>query len=279
MIKPMAGTMTAQKEHTQDHHTQPSDDHAALENLAQTWLSLQCRMITGVTEGVLVLDANNEGTFEHTTHWPKGSIPTPELLSVIKTAIEQKNVVSQDIDAQKSASQQNCDLIASPLLVNKQLIGVVGIEIHKLPEAKKQTVIQMLKWGTTWLEIMLHQQGSSTNSLLASATEFLTTCLEYDNVHIAATALTTELASHMGFDRVSFGFLKNHRTQIYALSNNVRFDTKSNLVNDIGGAMDEALDQQSIIIYPAITDTQTHITKAHEKLSRQCNNNCVCTIR
>ncbi|MDH5190905.1 MAG: efflux RND transporter periplasmic adaptor subunit [Gammaproteobacteria bacterium] len=274
----MASAITAQEGNTSDHQMQSLGDNAAPENLAQTWLSLQCRMIAGVTQGVLVLDTNNDGSFRHTTHWPKGSIPTPELLSVIQSAIKQKNVVCQDIDAQKSASKQHCDLIASPLLINNQLIGVVGIEIHKQLEAKKQTVIQMLKWGTTWLEIMLHQQGGSNNALLASAIEFLTTCLEYDNVQIAATALTTELASRMGFERVSFGFVRNNHTQIFALSNNVRFDAKSNLVNDIGRAMDEALDQQSIMLYPPTARIQSHVFTAHEKLSRQCNNNNLCTI-
>lgn len=247
----------------------------ALQDLAQTWLSLQCRMIAGVQQGTLLLESN--GSFKPAASWPKGSITTPELSSAIESTIKNKKSTTQDISPLKSASKQHCNLIACPLITNNKLIGVVGIEILKQHEARQQTVMHMLQWGTTWLEIMLTQQGSLSNSLLASATEYLTTCLEYENVQIAATALATELASRLGFERVSVGFLNNKRSSVYALSNSVRFDTKSNLICDISGAMDEALDQKSIIVYPASSE-QPFITRTHEKLSRQCNDNIICTI-
>jgi RND family efflux transporter MFP subunit len=42
--------------------------------------------------------------------------------------------------------------------------------------------------------------------------------------------------------------------------------------------MDEALDQQSIMLYPPTAHIQAHVFTAHERLSRQCNNNGICTI-
>src|SRR5688500_18885041 len=58
----------------------------------------------------------------------------------------------------------------------------------------------------------------------------------------AATACVTALAGQCACDRVSLGMVKHGSVSVQALSHSARFDRKTDLLQTIGSAMEEALD-------------------------------------
>jgi multidrug efflux pump subunit AcrA (membrane-fusion protein) len=46
----------------------------------------------------------------------------------------------------------------------------------------------------------------------------------------------------------------------------------------VAAAMDEAVDQQAVVVYPALADSKPHAMRAHEELTRQHGAGAVCTI-
>jgi RND family efflux transporter MFP subunit len=63
-----------------------------------------------------------------------------------------------------------------------------------------------------------------------------------------------------------------------AISSSAKFGEKTNLVRDIELAMDEALDQESTIIFPPSADGQIQVTSSHAELSKKHDVDAICTI-
>jgi len=81
-----------------------------------------------------------------------------------------------------------------------------------------------------------------------------------------AMALCNELASQWQCERVSLGFLKGRYIELKALSHNEHFSRKMRLIQDIESAMEECLDQDCEIVYPALPQA-TYISRAAAELS------------
>ena len=65
------------------------------------------------------------------------------------------------------------------------------------------------------------------------ALELVTAALEPKAFQGAATAVTTQLAVHLGCERVSLGFLERRHVRLAALSHNANFDARTRLARDI----------------------------------------------
>jgi RND family efflux transporter MFP subunit len=77
---------------------------------------------------------------------------------------------------------------------------------------------------------------------------------------------------------VSLGFKDHNKLNVSALSHTAEFGKQMNLVRAIGSAMDEAIDQKAVIIYPLPSNTAPLVTRAHAELSRQHGAGTICTI-
>ena len=94
----------------------------------------------------------------------------------------------------------------------------------------------------------------------------------------AAMAFVTSLATRLECDRVSLGFVRRGRVHVRAVSHSAQFGKQTNLIRAIGSAMDEALDQQGTIVYPALLDGPVQVTRAHAELARQHGSGAICSI-
>ncbi len=124
---------------------------------------------------------------------------------------------------------------------------------------------------------LLRRRTVSLGDRVGTVVELLATGLHHDRFQEAATSVATELAGVFGCERVSIGFLNRQHVRLAALSNSAAFGKRANLVRAIEFAMEEAIDQQAIIVIPA-TDGQEHVVRAHEALSREHGQNAVCTV-
>ncbi|NQT01786.1 MAG: HlyD family efflux transporter periplasmic adaptor subunit [Planctomycetes bacterium] len=82
-----------------------------------------------------------------------------------------------------------------------------------------------------------------------------------------AMALCNETASQWQCERVSIGFLKGRYVKIKAISHTEHFSRKMQVVQDIESAMEECLDQDCEVLYPASQEA-TYISRAAGELSR-----------
>jgi len=134
------------------------------------------------------------------------------------------------------ASQEQLELTAN----------LLGISERRLTLQKRQADLRRL------------QQAMETLSAINRQNRFTST----------AMALCNEAASQWQCERVSIGFLKGRYVQLKAMSHTEDFNRKMKIVQDIESVMEECLDQDCEVLYPASQEA-TYISRAAGELSRQ----------
>lgn len=239
----------------------------SLPELAPSWLSLQCGMITGAVRGAVV-HVGADGTRTAIAVWPDGSRDVAGLSPAVDAALSQNHGIVQ---RPGGTGPQDLFQIAYPLQVGKAPVGAVALDVQSAPDAPPRQAMRALQWGTAWLrEKLVHERAESARQLAertSAALELLAVGLEEERFADACRALVTELALRAGCDRVSIGFRRNGSCVVSSVSHSAQFGKRMNFAHLLGAAMDEALDQQAVLLYPPAGD-DPHITRAHEALAR-----------
>ena len=255
------------------------------EHFAQSWLTLQCNIIRGVRRGVVVLDGPDQDQFQPAGIWPDSdqAVP-PALQAAAELAMSERRGVVTGSQAGEGSDSRGSPrrYIGYPLLVDQQLSGVVAIEIDAVPESGLRGVMRQLQWGLAWLEVMLRRGSRQLSAVprdrLITVLQQVATCLDHPRFQAAATAVVTELASRLGCERVSVGFVHRRHVRVHALSHSARFGKQTNLIRAIGAAMDEALDQGQSVVYPANDDAGMQLDRAHGVLADQYDTEYICSV-
>ncbi|HLF22290.1 MAG TPA: biotin/lipoyl-binding protein, partial [Burkholderiales bacterium] len=108
--------------------------------------------------------------------------------------------------------------------------------------------------------------------------DIVATIVGQDRFRGAAVAFVTALATKLSCDRVSVGFLRKGAIEIAALSHSAQFGQDTNLLRGIAAAMEEAVDQESTVVFPLPAEREIHVTRAHADLSRQYGNGAICSV-
>lgn len=249
----------------------------SFEALTQSWLTTQCRIIQGVSSGVVMFALPQQDTLRSVACWPAGSRATPALQAAAQAALENRRGVIKHLQATTGAGTQPVDVVACPLLVSERVIGIVALEVASRPDSGQHAVMQLLKWGSTWLEMLVEQQAACSREPLVTVLETIALCLEHEGFQATVTAVATELATRLACNRVSIGFLQGRRIQVRALSHTARFAGKTNLLRAIAAAMEEAADQDVALVYPG-DESAVRVTRAHEELATLHGNTALCSI-
>lgn len=85
----------------------------------------------------------------------------------------------------------------------------------------------------------------------------------------AATAFASALASRLGCERVSVGFVDKGFVKIVAISHGGTPTGEAEVLTLLGAAMDEAIEQKSTIRFPPLPSTPPRIELAHQALQRR----------
>lgn len=246
-------------------------------NFAQSWLDTQCLSIEGLNTALFLLTKNDNKTLIPVAQWPIDNKEPMELLIVAKLAIKKRgNVINSDLDDSSSGNTQ-FDYLASPIYLDKQLLGIVAVKITHQDEQSQQKILQSLIVGTKWLGL-LKATNKPKDSFYMTVVQLTVNCLQQDSVQKIFTVLINEFTREFLCERVTIGKIKTHHAQVVALSNSAKFDAKSNLIQSISAAMDEAIDQDQIVVYPETDPENTGITYAHAELARKFGSGAICTI-
>ncbi|WP_419904387.1 HlyD family efflux transporter periplasmic adaptor subunit [Kiloniella sp.] len=253
-----------------------------LYTLTSTWLALQCHLVTGVVRAVVVMKSIESGEFEPLAYWPKGKGATLGLTAAAEAAMEERKGVAY---AKKISpndpepKQRYCD-VAYPFVIDGELTGVVALEIESRPKNLLTNVIRKLQWGASWIETRFlkdrleHQENHKKQ--IETVLDLTSAILQKTRFRDACTTLATELASNLDCERVSVGHLKRGRSHIVGFSHSAHFDKRMNLIRCLENAMDESIDQWSMLIYPP-PDNQVAAARAHAELSREISSSTVMT--
>jgi biotin carboxyl carrier protein len=103
---------------------------------------------------------------------------------------------------------------------------------------------------------------------LQQATQAAAVVAAHSRFRAAAMAFCNHLASAFAAERVCLGFLHGRVIKLAALSHSEKFTRKTRLVQDIEGAMEECLDQDVEVLYPAEASA-TYIWREAAELAQQ----------
>jgi hypothetical protein len=247
-----------------------------LERFAQQWLAIQCEIIADSCCALLVL-INPDKSLQPLAQWPMDSEEPLQLAGMAQLVLQKGvNVINQALAVQ--AGEQACDYIASPILLEDRIKGVIALKIrHQTPE-KMQQIIDSLEHGKKWLLAGTGKQVGAADDFYKTVVGLLAAGFEKSTFNEALISLITELSKEFACERVSIGEIRQHHSEVIALSNRAKFDSRVNLLRTIGNAMDEAIDQDMIIVYPDAARERSYINRAHAELARKYGSGSICTI-
>jgi RND family efflux transporter MFP subunit len=231
-----------------------------------------------------LLGTPDRGPFTPAAVWPNPSFSVKHLTGAAERALrERRGLLLQNESSQK---EENTLLpgyqIAYPIEVSGEMHGIVVLELEPRPGPEIQDVMRKLHWGAAWLEVMLRRtdalKSAEANVRLQMVLDLVASAVEHEQFQAAAMAFVTQLATKLECDRVSLGFRDGKQMRIQALSHTAEFGKQTNLVRAIESVMDEAIDQQALVVYPLPADGTPLVTRAHAELSRQHGAGNICTM-
>ena len=245
------------------------------------WLAIQCHMLPGARQAVVVLGNADTGPFVPRAVWPAESKPGEGLASVAEQALAERVPLLQPVSL-AGVTGIAAYVIAFPVEMDRALHGVVAVEVPPASEAHLQQVMRELQWGMAWIESFIRRdidsEGNRIRERLMIALDIMATTLEEETFEGACRALVTELALRFNCDRVSMGLTRDMHASVVAISHSADFGKKMNLVHAIGLAMDESLDQKSVVQYPVPEQGVLLVTRDHERLAREHGSGSLLTV-
>ena len=234
-----------------------------VEDLATAWLTLQCRMIDGADRGLVRVARG--GAFEPICNWPEQGATLEDLTRTGDLAVTEGRAVAR-------GGNGNPPTIALPIMLGGTVAAVVAIGLEGADKSEMRDAIRQLQWGAAWLRDGLREQfavveGSQLNQS-RTIIDFIATVVEHEHFTTAVTAAATDLAMRFDCARVSIGFVRRGAAHVAAISHTAQFGRQMKLVRLVGAAMDEAIDQRSVVLYPSPPDAPL-ATLAHSELARE----------
>lgn len=231
------------------------------------WLAQQHKLIEGCTSAILVR-AIADGSFQWIGSAPDDITLDPLSLQAVNDAMQKQRVVL-------TTAENGQPLLATPILLNQNLWGVIVLALDKKQDLR--TSVKILHSGLTWLKFLLQQDRpaapSSTTAtprdLQAQHLLQLTSKLLHDNsLGETAISLVNFVATQLQSLRVSLGLQTSQGIELTAVSFSANFDARTHAMQAICAAMDEAADQKRNLATggPKEAETDGIILLKHEEL-------------
>ncbi len=160
--------------------------------------------------------------------------------------------------------------------------GWVEIEAHIPSEDRVAVIIERVGLAAGWaLFLGAQAQGLAqrhTEAKAVSALNSIASLSGSQGFSEAARALVTDLCARFGCDRVSLGLSRRRVVRVVAISNTGRFARSMLLVRLLRAAMEEAVDQEQVLLWPAPPDGADRLIRAQTALAEGDAERSVLTI-
>jgi RND family efflux transporter MFP subunit len=239
--------------------------------VAKAWAPLMFAMLKGAESCAVLLANSDSGPLKITSNFPVERLPGARLISAAEGAMnDQRGMVRGTLPDGSGAA--DLVAIAVPLILDDTALGAVAVELRPTDRAALQQSMRQLQWGAAWLRDALRsdfaQQAQQHFNNAVDALHVVGAAAEQQDFAAAARAAVTDLANRFGCDRVSIGFRSLRRTKVAAISHSAQFGRQMNFVSLVAAAMDEAIDQRGVVIWPDDDVTEPMATHRHEKLAK-----------
>ena len=242
-------------------------------SIARAWLALQCQIVDGATRGIVLLEDEEPGRYTPVALWPEGAGMLAPLTAAAEMAIRERRGVAN--------GEGGLAHVAYPILVGQELKGVAALSLKSDKGGDARAALRQLQWGAAWIRDSLRAIRSAESDRLVArsraALALLGDALAREGFSTSAMAVVGKLASQWGCSRVSLGVRRGARVRVEVISHSAQFGQRMALVSGLAAAMDEALDQNALVLHPAPRE-QILATSAHEELSRAQRDGHVLTI-
>lgn len=256
-----------------------------LSGFASAWLALLCSSIDGASAALLLMGKPDQGPYAPVAVWPDPSRNLQHLVPAAEQALAgRRGVLVQGARPDDDALPAHH--IAYPHEVSGKIHGVTVVEIPDRPE-HPETVLQgtmrQIHWAASWIEILVRRNGAEEDRLtierLAALLDLTAHTLQNDRFQQASIVLVNELASRLKCDRVSLGAFKRRSLEVIAVSNTSKFQKRSNLVRETKAAMEEAIDQQGVIVSAlSVEESEGLVSRIHDDFVKRHELAAVCTV-
>jgi multidrug resistance efflux pump len=230
-----------------------------------SWMSILCAQIGHINGGLLVLGPDSDGGYSPAAVWPDASKDLQYLGPAAERALKER----RGFIAMSGANSLSAH-VGYPIIVSDALHGAVILDIAASPELELQRALRLVHWASAWLIDQFRQQALNSQKIslvrMAVATDMVATAMQERRFGHAALAVVNEMAARLRCDRVSMGFESSGAIKVQAISHTATFDRRTNLVQRIGDAMDEAMDLDAVIVYPPHGEDELGIL-AHAELA------------
>lgn len=246
-----------------------------VQQFLETWLGLVTRQVDGLASGLLVTgEVPGTGPFAPVAHWPAGTEARKDLADAAGEALRERRSVVFGEGSERR-------VLAHPLIMMDQLFGAVAVSAPTKADATP-VLFRRLQWAAGWVELLLRREQEAKDGELRErvtvAFDMLANLLEHPRLDEAASALVTSLARRLDCETVSLGFVRRRRVRVHKVSSAASFGRRANLIREAGLAMDEAVDQEAVILWPVPETWEFRVTRAHEELARSHGVGTVLTI-
>jgi len=265
------------------------------QDLIQVWFSSARQQLTGVTDACLyVIDAEKKSLVVVETT-DKEFSQSKQLIENVQAAVKRRKsivtitkstrenqaavnqiAVNQSQSLNVTSIKNKNYLVTAPLIINKQIVGVVCFEFAHDKQLPAQDYLGKVEATVAWLD-HLSQWLPETNNNAEFALKVTAMALSQSQSSEAEMAVVSELACGLQCERVSLGYVKNHNVRLQTISNSTHEVTRQNIVKSIETAMLEAIDQRETIVYPP-ADNSYYATQDHDALIRQHAGEYICTV-
>ena len=246
------------------------------EEFCQSWLELQCELIGGVKDAVVVLQKPGVETFAPLAFWPEGKRDRSHLVEISERALrEGRGMLEPRTAGPVSLAQRprSFPTISSPIQCasRARCAAWSRSSFRGATRSQLQAGMRQLQWGAGWLEVLLRRYADPMEAArlrVKIMLQLVAAFLEQGEYRDAATALVTEIASRLGCDRVVLAALERGALHIEAVSHAAQFDRHANLLGATIAAMTESLDQREPVVYPLEQSRRLAVTLSHAQLAQ-----------
>lgn len=121
----------------------------------------------------------------------------------------------------------------------------------------------------TYQERLRSAQAAADAARFGAVLDLLAALRSEKKFFAAAMRLCNEIAGRYGCDRVSLGWTQGQYVRLKAVSHAEHFEKRMTAVRQVETAMEEALDQDEEILWPAAASDNAPIAREHEALARE----------
>lgn len=247
----------------------------------QSWLAIQCRMISGVEGAAVLVLLEPEGSYAPVAVWPDVRRDMSHFSEAAQRAlVERRGLILPAVaEGGKEVAGHH---IAYPIEAVGKLRGVVVLHVGARSEAELQAALRSLHWGAAGLEALFTREAVTqqlmVSARLQSVLELIAAAGRQERFTASTMTLATELASRLHCERVCIGFVRGSQVRIDAVSHSAEFKDRTNLLRAVAAAMDEAIDQGVTVAFPVLPGMAPAVIRAHEDLARDQNVGAILTV-